>query len=83
MSETAQYLNLPMWLIQGPDLQCLLKVKEEFSSVLIFQHAILNAKVLIKEALVVNFDLQKKRNYFGLALWSPAGKGSTFWLSCL
>ena len=29
---------------QGPKLQCLLKVKEDLSLVLIFQHAILNAK---------------------------------------
>ena len=28
----------------GPELQCLLKVKEDLSKVLIFQHAILNAK---------------------------------------
>ena len=28
----------------GPDLQCLLKVKEDLSKVLIFQHAISNAK---------------------------------------
>ena len=29
---------------QGPELQCLLKVKQDLSLVLIFQHAILNAK---------------------------------------
>ena len=28
----------------GPELQCLLKVKQDLSYVLIFQHAILNAK---------------------------------------
>ena len=28
----------------GPELQCLLKVKQDFSLVLVFQHAILNAK---------------------------------------
>ena len=28
----------------GPELQCLLKVKEDLSKVLIFQHAILDAK---------------------------------------
>ena len=28
----------------GPELQCLLKVKEDLSNVLIFQHAILDAK---------------------------------------
>ena len=28
----------------GPELQCLLKVKENLSLVLIFQHAILDAK---------------------------------------
>ena len=28
----------------GPELQCLLKVKQDLSLVLIFQHAILNAK---------------------------------------
>ena len=30
--------------IQGPELQCLLKVKEDLSSVVILHHAILNAK---------------------------------------
>ena len=30
--------------LQGPELQCLLKVKEDLSYVLIFQHAILDAK---------------------------------------
>ena len=29
---------------KGPELQCLLKVKQDLSFVLIFQHAILNAK---------------------------------------
>ena len=28
----------------GPELQCLLKVKEDLSQVLIFHHALLNAK---------------------------------------
>ena len=28
----------------GPELQCLLKVKQDLSKVLIFEHAILNAK---------------------------------------
>ena len=31
---------------QGPELQCLLKVKQDLSKVLIFQHAILNAKLI-------------------------------------
>ena len=31
-------------ILLGPELQCLLKVKLDFSEVLIYQHAILNAK---------------------------------------
>ena len=31
---------------QGTELQCLLKVKQELSKVLIFHHAILNAKTI-------------------------------------
>ena len=31
---------------QGPELQCLLKVKQDLSKVLIFQYAILNAKYI-------------------------------------
>ena len=40
---------------QGPELQCLLKVKAYLSLVLIFQHAILNAKYIawIDAVLVV------------------------------
>ena len=40
----------------GPELQCLLEVKEDLSYVLIFQHAILNAKLIawIDAVLVVN-----------------------------
>ena len=30
-------------IVQGPELQCLLKVKEDLNLVLIFQHAILDA----------------------------------------
>ena len=32
-----------LWhLVLGPELQCPLKVKEDFSEVLIFQHAVIN-----------------------------------------
>ena len=42
-----QTLALKMLILDidlGLELQCLLKVKQDFSQVLIFQHAILNAK---------------------------------------
>ena len=38
---TPQYVSITD---QGSELQCLLKVKEDLSLVLIFQHVILNAK---------------------------------------
>ena len=39
----------------GPELQCLLKVKEDLTKLLIFQHAILDAKLIawIDAVLVV------------------------------
>ena len=35
-----------MFVAQGPELQCLFKVKEDLSKVLIFQHAVLMLKKL-------------------------------------
>ena len=45
--------------ILGPELQCLLKVKQDLSEALIFQHVILNAKyiVLIDVVFVVKYTI--------------------------
>ena len=44
--------------VQGPELQCLLKVKQDLSLVLIFQHVILNAKqIALVDVVIVVKDI--------------------------
>ena len=57
--------NFTLFVFLGPELQCLLKVKEDLSSVLIFQHGIYKILNKLPRSMQylrskISCDLQKK-----------------------